>query len=363
MKFFLLATAFLAIQSVSFSQTNEEKAGQMTYDAVQKMDAGDPKGAIELLKKAKKLDPKSMDIPYEMGYAYLLMEDYKKAVESFESILKHKDVTERVYVMLGNSYDYNGQPDLAIQTYDKGLKKFPKAGALYLERGNMHLQAGEYNEAMSYYEKGIDADPQYSSNYYRASKIYFMSNQKIWGMMYAEIFILLQPGTDRSMELSALLYDCYHDNIEITSDTSIQVDFCENIISINKASDLKNFLMPYCTSWGSAMALATAIDFDDSLNLAGLVKIRSNFISNYYSLGTDKNFPNALYDYCKQVQDAGHADAYNYYILMMGDPDSAKIWLDSNEVALDNLSEYMAKNPFKVSENNHFVRTQYPGEY
>jgi len=355
----LIFVAIFATTSV-FAQSKkekQEKAESMAYEAVQLMDNGNPDAAIELLEEAQKLDPKSMDIPYEMGYAYLMKNDAAQAIKQFKPLLKHKDVNDRVYTMLGNSYDINGQPDKAIATYDDGLKKFPNSGTLHLERGNMHLQKDEYNEAMAYYEKGIEVDPNHSSNYYRAAKIYFMSNQKIWGMIYAELFILMNPGTDRSIELSGLLYDCYQNSITITSDTSSKIDFCENIMTI---SDINDIQMPYCMTWGAAMSLAVIVK--DTIDLPTIDNIRSAFISNYYSMGSDEEYPNILYDYRKGIEDAGLGSAYNHYILSAGAPEYVQQWATENEDELKKLGGYFAENPFVVNDKHRFYRKQYPGE-
>ena len=171
---FFTALSALSIYSQTEAELNESQ--KLIYEAVQKMDAGEVDASMELLKQAKKLDPRGMTAIYEMGYAYTLKNDYGKAIKYFKSITNHKEVNDRVFVMLGNCYDINGQPEEAVKAYEKGLNKFPNSGRLHLERGNMFLQKEEYNDALFYYEKGIEVEPNFSSNYYRAANIYFMSN-------------------------------------------------------------------------------------------------------------------------------------------------------------------------------------------
>lgn len=357
----LITSAILLLTFSLTAQSKKEQADKLTYEAIQKMDAGDIDESLVLLKKARKLDPDGMDPIYEMGYAYTMKGEYSKSIKMFRSILDHKDVIDRVYVMLGNSYDYDGQREEAIKTYEDGLEKFPKSGALHLERGNMHLQKEEYSEAMSYYEKGIEAEPTYTSNYYRAANIYFMSDQKIWGMMYAELHILLSPGSERSLELSKQLYNCYKDNITVTSDTSMKIDFCENVLTLNNLSDVENMQMPYCMSWGTAMSMAAFLSSDD-LGIEELARIRSSFIDNYFSMGYGESLPNILYDYRKKVADEGLDRIYNYYILMMGDPDFASNYFEANEKELDKLSEFLFTKKINISEDNKLYRKQYAGE-
>ncbi len=357
----LLTTVTLLFTFSLVAQSKKEQAHKLTFEAVQKMDAGKIDESIVLLKKAKKLDPDGMNPIYEMGYAYTMKGEYAKSIKMYQSILDHEDVSDRVYVMLGNAYDYDGKREEAIQTYEDGLEKFPKSGALHLERGNMYLQQEDYSNAMFYYEKGIEVEPTYTSNYYRAANIYFLTDQEIWGMMYAELHILLSPGSERSIELSKKLYDCYKDNITATSDTSMQIDLCESILTIDNISDVENLKMPYCTSWGTAMSLA-ALQFSDALDIEDIARIRSSFVKNYFSMGYGESLPNVLYDYRKKIADEDLDRIYNYYIVMMGEPDFAREYFEANEAELDKLSQFLYSEPINISEDNKLYRKQYAGE-
>lgn len=39
-------------------------------------------------------------------------------------------------------------------------------------------------------------------------------------------------------------------------------------------------------------------------------------------MGHDKEYPNILFSFQKQVKDAGHIEAYNHWILMKGDEEA-----------------------------------------
>ena len=62
----------------------------------------------------------------------------------------------------------------------------------------MKVTTKEYSIALNYYEKGIEIDPKFPSNYYRAALLYDYSDHEIWGLIYGELFMDLEPNTKRT---------------------------------------------------------------------------------------------------------------------------------------------------------------------
>ena len=113
--------------------------------------------------------------------------------------------------------------------------------------GNVHWGKEEYGKALSYYEKGIEVDPKFSSNYYRATLIYCGSSEKLWGLIYGEVFMNIERNSKRTAEISKLLYDTYKKEIKITDETSMTCSFCQQMtMDVNSISDSKNFKLPFC---------------------------------------------------------------------------------------------------------------------
>src|SRR5205085_10449286 len=92
--------------------------------------------------------------------------------------------------------------------YKKRIKKFNKSGALYNEYGEL-LSSMQNAAAINQWEKGIEMDPSYSGNYYNAAKYYYFTTDKIWSIIYAEIFINIEPLSARTTEVKSLLFDSY----------------------------------------------------------------------------------------------------------------------------------------------------------
>ncbi|GAA4304027.1 tetratricopeptide repeat protein [Nibribacter koreensis] len=349
----------LTTGQITFGQTNKEKALAKAQEAIKLMDSGKFEKSITLLQEAQKLDPDRFDYPYELAYAHYLKQDYTGAVTILESTKSHKDVSDRLFQLLGNSYDVLGKSEKAFEAYDEGLNLFPNSGRLYLEKGNVYWGKKEYGKALPFYEKGIETDPKFPSNYYRAAKIYCGSTEEVWGMMYGEIFMNLERNSKRTAEISKLLYDTYKSEIKISSDTSFSVSFSKN--ATMNVSDLKSpgkLKLPYGVGVYEP-TLMFSIPFIESIDIHSLAKIRSNFVDNYFKYGHDKAYPNVLLTYQKNVKDAGHMEAYNHWILMKGDEDGFGKWLSANQDKWDSFVAWFGENTLPVSDKNKFHSGQY----
>lgn len=351
---------FIIMGTVVYGQnSNKEKAIELGKEAIQFMDDGKIDQSIKILEEAQKLDPDRFIYPYEIAYAHYLNENYTEVIKILQTYSNHKEVTDQLFQLLGNSYDIIGNSEKAFESYDAGLKKFPNSGKLYLEKGNVHWNKKEYIKALPYYEKGIEVDPRFPSNYYRASLIYCSSSEEVWGMIYGEIFMNLERNSKRTEEISKLLYDTYKSQIQITSDTSISVSFSQiDNIDINDFKNKRKLKLPF----GSGVyepTLLLSLLFNKSLDINSLDIVRRNFIIQYYKMGYDKVYPNVLFSYQKKVKEAGHIESYNHWILMKGDTESFNKWKIENKVMWNNFIEWFADNQIEINNTNKFYVGQY----
>ncbi len=318
---------------------------------------GNYNGAIELLKEACIKDSNNIDYLYELGNAYYLKEDYTLALEQFRKTLTSNNVTDECYQMLGNTYDELGDTINCLKAYDNGLRKFPKSGKLYLEEGNYHFNRKRYTTALAYYEEGIRLEPEFPSNYYWASILYCSSQESVWGMLYGEIFINLERNSERTPEISNLLFDTYKREITIDS-KGAKVDFTrDNTINITN-SNSKHVKMPFGIGVYDPLMLM-AIAGNKVLDINTLDKIRTKFAELYYGRNLDTKYPNALFSYQNYILKAGHMEAYNHWVLMQGDPDGFRKWRDSNKEKWNNFMQWFKEHPIPISDSNKFYSYQY----
>lgn len=175
--------------------------------------------------------------------------------------------------------------------YKQGIKKFPSSGELYNEYGEM-LWVQQDNEAIRFWEKGIEVDPNYSSNYYNASKYYFYTYDKVWCLIYGEMFINLESYSRRTPEIKSLLVDGYK---KLFTD-----------IKSPKNQSVKN---PFATAYLTVMTnQAQTINLGVTPESLGI--LRSKFILEWFEKYADK-YPFRLFEYQRQLLKEGMFDAYN----------------------------------------------------
>jgi len=362
MKKYIYTLLLISGAFFSQAQSNEVRASQMRMEAIEMMDNGKVDESIDLLEEAKKLDPKNYDIQYEIALAHYMKQDYTGCLAILKKLKKHKDVTTELYQLMGNAYDLDAKTELALKTYDEGIKKFPNSGNCYLEKGNIYLVREEYGQAMYWYEEGIKAEPMFPSNYYRAALIYLNTKEEVWGMIYGEIFMNIERNSGRTQNISKMLYDTYVSEIKIEDmgdSAKIDLSFSENnTITVSDLKDLENLKLPF-GMMGYEGTLSLCMIDADTINMESLNVIRTCFTENYFSGDNYKTYPNALFDYQKKVLDAGHMEAYNHWILMMGDEAAFNTWVKENEDKWDGFIAWFKKNPMQLDQDNLFYSDQY----
>jgi len=336
------------------AQSAADSAHQKGVEAVKLEDAGKFDDAMKLLTEAAKLDPNNIDYPYEMTYCYYSQKQYQKAIDVLEKLKDNPDSFDRLYELLGNSYDMLGKSDKAIAVYQDGLKKFPNSGVLYLEMGVIPLFKKDYNSALNYFEKGIEVQPDFPSNYYWAAKLYCGSDDKVWGMLYGEIFINLERNSGRTAEISKLLYDTYKSSITYPGPGKILVAFNKNTVISLVGKD--KMTMPYSMIYEPCMSIAVIAD--TVINLNSLDRIRLNFL-NFYNQKFNKDYPNALFSYQDEIVKSGNFEAYNHWLLSEGDKNMFNTWRIATGDKWDKFLKWFTDNPIKLDENNKLNQSQY----
>lgn len=305
--------------------------------------------AEELLQKAIVLCPnETIKFKYELAWNYYLMKQYNKAILILDSLTTKPDAPADIYQLLGNAYDELGNENMALITYNKGLAKYPNAGCLFLEKGNLAYKRSNFIGALEQYENGIENDPNFASNYYRSAQIFLSSSEEVWGIMYGEIFMNLEKGGERAVEISRKLYDCYHS--EITFNTNqIKVNFNDPTIVYSNSKERPNLFPDNYEN-----ALLQACKGQRNINLASLVEIRKRFISNFYR--NSPSFKNVLFDYQKKLIDLGLFEAYNYWLFGYGNTQEAASWIQNNKAQFDRFIKWQSENPFSITKENVFSR-------
>lgn len=328
----LLLSAVFSI--TAFAQQNADTLQQTGRNYMRKGDWGN---AIIVFNRALQQKPGDVDILNDIAYTYFLQRDFTRSIETIKPVLESENADVRSFQIAGTDYRAIEEVKEGTKVYEKGLKKFPFSGVLYSEYGELLWQKKDYN-AIKQWETGIKVDPNFAGNYYNATRYYFLTTDKIWALIYGEIFVNMESYTIRTAEVKSILYDGYK---KLFADA----DLLKNYKPKNKNAFEQAFLTAMNTQSYKA---ATGI------NPEKLIEIRKGFVKNWFEVSA-KEFPFRLFEYQQQLTKLNMFDAYNQWIFGSAiSADQYQSWIKNNDTAYKAFNDFQRGRIFKLPKDQYY---------
>lgn len=288
----LVALLFIVIPA----SAQPEDPKTMHETAKSFMRTGDFDNAILVLTRALQKDNKNLEMQKDLVMSYYLKRDYLKALEGIKTLVDRDDADVVTYQIAGNVYKALEQVKDCEKIYKKGLKKFPKSGPLYSEYGELLWAAKDYS-AITQWETGIKVDPGYGGNYYNAAQYYFYTKDKVWSLLYAEIFINMESLSERGTAMKQLLLQGYKEKLFVESD-----------LMKGEEENKSDFAKAYLTVMSKQSSLA-----GKGITTEILTMIRTRFILDWFATYSPR-YPYRLFDQHRQLLQDGMFEAYNQWL-------------------------------------------------
>ena len=285
---FLLATV-VSIHAYAQDQSAQEKAREY-------MRTGDFDNAIVVLNRAVQQQPNNLDLQKDLVLSYYYKRDFAKALDHIKPLLDRDDADIMTYQIGGNIYKALEEVKDGDKLYKKALKKFPNSGALYNEYGEL-LWAKKDPNAINQWEKGIQVAPSYAGNYYNAALYYNDTKDKVWTLLYGEIFVNMESLTERSAEMKQLLLQAYKQKL-----------FADADMMKDQEKNKSEFAKAFLQTMSKEASLA-----NKGVTTEILTAIRTRFILDWFNTYATK-FPYRLFDYQQQLIREGMFEAYNQWL-------------------------------------------------
>jgi tetratricopeptide (TPR) repeat protein len=331
--FFLIAVSLSAI--TAFAQPDDPKKLQETARTF--MQNGDYDNAIIVLNRALQADKNNLDMQKDLAMTYYLKQDYTKALEVVNIMEDRSDADVQVFQIAGNVYRAVEMVKDCDKMYRKGLKKFPRSGPLYSEYGELLWQKKDFT-AINQWEKGIELDPGYSGNYYNAAMFYFYAKDKVWSLVYGEIFVNMESLSERGAAMKELLLKSYKEKL-----------FADADLMKGEEKNSNEFVKAFLTGMGKQSSLTNL-----GINTEVLTMIRTRFILDWYETYAGK-FPYKLFDYHQQLIKDGMFDAYNQWLFGAVENLAAyENWTKTHTEEYKNFSNFQKTRIFKMPGNQHY---------
>lgn len=328
-RFLLFGFIFLSLTAAA------QDAKQLHETARQFMLQKDYNNAILVLNRAVKLDSKSLDIAKDLGLNYYFAGDYNKALEVYKPLIEREDADDQCFQIAGDIYLALENPKECEKVYKKGLKKITNSGPLYNAYGELLWAQQDYS-AIKQWEKGIETDPGFSRNYYNASKYYYFTTDKVWSIIYGEIFLNIEPSGTASPEIKNILFDGYK---KLFADADL-----------TKTNDGKNeFVTAFLQTMNKQTMLAAG-----GINTESLVMIRSRFILDWFNDYGSK-FPFRLFEQQRQLLQDGIFDAYNHWIFTASQNLPAyQNWINANVAEYGEFTRFQKGRIFRIPAGQYY---------
>lgn len=329
-KFLFNITFCLLTLSLSAQNPEELHETAKTF-----MKQNDYANASLILVRVLKMEPTNLAVAKDLAFSYYFQNEFDKGIKVLTPFLDRNTADDQAYQIGGLIYKRTSNFKEADKLYKKGLKSFPKSGPLYNDYGDLLWSAQDYN-AIKIWEKGIQEDPAFGTNYYNASKFYFLNKDKIWSLLYGEIFVNIESYTARSAEMKNLLLEGY-------KKLFLDIDLLKDV------KDKNSFEIAYLTTMNKQNSVVQR-----GISPESLIMIRTRFILDWNKDYAAK-FPFQLFELHNTLLTEGLFQAYNQW--MFGAVQSLAIyqnWIATYKDDYAAFSDFQKRNIFRVPEGQYY---------
>lgn len=307
----------------------QEKARTFTRD-------GDYRNAILVLNRALEKD-NNLELKKDLAFAHYLNRDYVHALEVAKPLQEDPGADVQSFQILGLVYKAVEEAKDAEKMYKAGLKKFPNSGVLYSEYGEMLWSKKSYSDAIKQWEKGIEVDPSHSGNYYNATKYYYFTKDKVWALVYGEIFVNIESYSKRTPEIKTILLDGY------------KKLFTDN--DMNKNQDTKN---EFVKAWLDIMKTQSAYVATNGITPETLSAIRTKFVLTWFEKYA-RRLPFRLFEYQQQLLKAGTFEAYNQWLFgTTANLAAYETWTKAHADEYNQFNTFQKNRVFKLPTGQYY---------
>jgi tetratricopeptide (TPR) repeat protein len=309
---------------------------QMYQQGLATLSRGNANEAVAIFQKIVPLEPNNFLVKKALAQSYQLAGNNKNAILILEPLFANNSADAECYRVASQAYSSIQEDKKAQKILAEGITKNPKSGLLFYEQGLMYKKQKNYESALTSWLDGIAADPNYHLNYYEAAIAYVQTDQVVWAIIYAEIFINKEPNTQRGNETRVLLLDAYQKlffspSKNLTGDP-ILVNTPTNFIEAVKKNYLSLFFV-----------------VSDGINTENLIMLRSRFIVNWEN-NYAQQFPFSLYAYHNDLMRNGYFDVYNQWLVgKVESPQQYTTWSTIFANDLSNFERYRTKNQLRFA--------------
>ena len=153
-----------------------------------------PETAFELAKKALSIDKSLGDAHGIIGWTYILLRQYEKAIPELKTALELDPNGADIYMYLAAALLYNDNLDEGILMANKAVRLNPIPPSTYLNiLAALYRSKGNYKEALVWSEMAVKQEPEDSIARANLSSIYYLAGREEDAHHQAKEVLKLNP--------------------------------------------------------------------------------------------------------------------------------------------------------------------------
>ncbi|HMC99063.1 MAG TPA: hypothetical protein VKH37_02890 [Ferruginibacter sp.] len=173
-------------------------------------------------------------------------------------------------------------------------------------------------------------DPGFSKNYFNAARYYYFTTDKVWSILYGEIFLNMEPLSSDAPEMKNILLESYK---KLFRDADLE----------KSNTDKNAFVAAFLHTMNKQSLVAAA-----GLDAESLTMIRTRFILDWFNEYADK-FPFRLFELQRQLLQEGMFDAYNQWIFSAAQNlPGYQLWTQTHAYEYNELQKFQNGRIFKI---------------
>jgi tetratricopeptide (TPR) repeat protein len=347
-----LSFLLLILASFVFAQ---DGAKQLAEKGANKIRFEEYKDGIKYYKKALKIDKNNADYKYNIAYAYYMLGKTKKAWKIADPIVKENPKIKDYHAFLPNLYELLGKE---FKREPEIVK--PKGPSNAKEYAHEALQLIETNpdKARLYFDHAIDMDPHQAEYYYQAAKLYASTPERIWTLLYAEIFINLERNTARTVEMKKLLFEIWKKSFSFETPGQPKVEVSEEKATYGLESfDETKFVVSFAQSYETTLEIGL-YRLEDGISLTNMYFYYRDFIK-YWFRKKELEFPCFLFDWERKIAESEHLESYVFWLFKDSLPDEYADWIKIFSKQMAAFESWYAQNEMDITEYNRVNGVKY----
>ncbi|MEO6683640.1 MAG: tetratricopeptide repeat protein [Ginsengibacter sp.] len=315
--------------------TSAQDVSELHANAKAFMQQKDYANATLILVRAIKMEPNNLALAKDLAFNYYLQNEHDKATKVLSPFFDRNTADDQAYQIGGLIYKVTGNFKEADKLFKKGLKSFPQSGPLYNDYGELLWMQQDFS-AIKIWEKGIQEDPAFGTNYYNAAKYYYLSKDKIWSIIYGEIFLNVESFTARSAEMKNILLESYK---KLFADADLLAD----------TKDKNEFEIAFLSTMNKQNSIVHR-----GIGVESLTMIRTRFILDW-NTNYRKKFPFYLFEVQNKFLAEGMFPAYNQWLFGSVQNLSAyQNWVNLNKEENNAFTSFQKANFFRMPPGQYY---------